>query len=665
MKEITIYFALPGNEDIMNKDFTVRLEKIAKKSGIFDLEKARSFIGTAKKIKEELPRIPDYFAGINKPISLIVGNEHAVREFIKLCPELQHVRICYFDGFRMEEAQIADMNVKEIKGTIFIVCTGIGQAWDLEAQIYNYKISGRVCNIYEYLALRGVNVKTTFYQYCKFSLFPADLPRGIFHFLRHIAAHKPVQEILLFFCRKNSRPFFEWCDETARQEIFCVKKAILSVSDSEKIFYLKKMMCLCIRDRDILDLQIYIEEYLCLIGMKNDRIRRFKEQLNCLLSEMQLAIHNNKHKRIILYWIDSVSNSRLKEMPFLYELSQKPDTCRSDKAYTCMPYTTWTMKTMFSGLRPIEGKLYKDKKLKKDYYLLSELRKKGYSFKYFGPKEIQAKMIYGKAEGIKLRKSRSLLSTAHVWETLNYAAGRGKNSKRDTFILLHTLYETHVPFFSPDIEIFAYDSAQQSVEDMERSCRWIDKQLKWCYQILDSSILQIWMSDHGCTKTDPYAYKDGRLNILFFIRNNNKKVDFEKGMFSLDRFPKLIEYLLDWNGVKEDELFKYYTIFENLDFYSLKIVDNIIKDTAALSDKRCWMQLRGIRNDRFCLVRFADGEELFFKLPDEETNLIDDLQYEDTICTMKKIMGTEMVDIYREDKFIYSRKIYEAYKAII
>ncbi len=422
-------------------NYTARLEKIAKKNRMLEMNKVKPFLCTAKEVRRELPKIKQYYSGIGAPISMIIGDEYAINELRRLCPDLKHIKTCSFKS-RMDELDFDQIKVVEIQGLIFVACTGITQSWDLEAMLYNYRPCGRTCNIYEYLAMKGVNARTVFYRYCHFSFTPAGFLRGALHFLYHIASYKVVREVMFFFCKKNKKySFFPWYGDAARQEIFCTKKTLAIVSDDvEKAFYIEKMMGLCIRDRDILDLQEYIKEYLELRFVRNEKVARFNEQLELLLSEMQEGICRNRNDDIFLHWIDAVSNDRLKNMPFVYGLANQTDSNKSDWAYTCMPYTTWTMKTMFSGLRPVEGRLFESGESIEDYYLMNELREKGYDFKYFGPKYIQEKLIHKREAGVRRSKIRSLLSTAYLWEALNYIACGGGAKWRERYFYISSYY---------------------------------------------------------------------------------------------------------------------------------------------------------------------------------------------------------------------------------
>ena len=176
--------------------------------------------------------------------------------------------------------------------------------------------------------------------------------------------------------------------------------------------------------------------------------------------------------------------------------------------------------------------------------------------------------------------------------------------------------------------------------------------------------MQIFMGDHGDMLIN-YAYLKSRLNIMFFVRNAQRSIDFSLGMFSLRKLSEMIEYLMGWNkNIEIKDILSEYVVSEEYDKYEGFRVKQILEDENRLKDKYSWMQLRVIHTKEYAYVLFCNGEELLFKLPDEEHNLIGEPEYREVHHIMKERCGNKFIDIYSEDYFKNSRILYEKYKNI-
>ena len=125
-------------------------------------------------------------------------------------------------------------------------------------------------------------------------------------------------------------------------------------------------------------------------------------------------------------------------------------------------------------------------------------------------------------------------------------------------------------------------------------------------------------------------------------------------MFSLVSFPDLIKKLIlrqsDWSKLTNE-----YVIIENLDAYDERVVSTTL--SGKLSTEEMY-QCRGIvtLSDRYYL--YAYGKEYYFTDRWSNENEVCNQKYSERINELKKICGQEFIDIFRYDKFKYSRLLY-------
>lgn len=631
-------------------DYSDRMNRIAKSAGMFDFTRFRPLYPTKKAFNKYITVLDQYFEVRKLPIKLIVGDEKSIGYVIKMCPSLEGVEIC-----NLEEIKNKDLSgYKEC--TIFIVGKEVFDTLQLETELYNRSPKCRVCSIYEYLEYNNLQVRYAFWNNKQSFV---EKMRSFFKYMMSYKAlnkllNMPVQKL-----RPNTNLVIYLPSFLYRETIFCANQAFKSgyLEEEERQISLKKLMGFCVLEKDILGLKKYINIYA---DEYDKSFRRYIEEINLLISEMKERIAQRKHRDVVVNWVDSISNKRLKtEMPFLYRMSMDEGSMKSEYAYTCMPWTTPTMKTIMTGKDPIEGRLYDYKMLNDEMELLRQIKNNGYQFLYFGNAFWQKKIIPKKYQGFSPDCMRTYISTEYLWNAANRLA-----TENDTpyFVLIHGLYETHDPYFCPDSNKLSMVTSSIEEEEKEISSKWMDKQYEFYMDLIGEKSLQIYLGDHGDHEKYVYAYQNERLNIMFFLKNSPKKLDFSRGLFSLKKFPQLINYLMGWEDVNEEELFSEYAVSNNYDSYNEKAVADIIRNVASLKDKRAWMQVKTIRNKNYAYVLYFDGEEIFYDLKDESENLIDQSEYADIIKNMREVMGKEFIDIYKEDFFVHSRKLYEAYE---
>lgn len=631
----------------MSLDYTEKLNQIAERAGMFEFTKFKPLFWTKRSCKKYIAVIDKYFEARKFPIRLILGDAEAIHQIMKMCPALTEKEIC-----KMEDLQNRDLTDYR-NCTILVVGKDTLDTLNLERELYNRGPECRVCSIYEYFEYQHIRVRYTFWKKKSF----VEKMRSLFKYMMSYKNLNKLLNNLIKHLRPNTDLVIYLPSFLSRETIFCANRAFKSgyLDEEERGILLKKMMGFSVLEKDIIGLKKYIKNYT---DEYDKDFRKYAEEVDILLSEMKEKIENRKNKDVIINWVDCISNNRLKkEMPFLYHLSLEKESMKSEYAYTCMPWTTPTMKTIMTGKDPIEGKLYNYKFLNDEMELLREIKKNGYQFLYFGNTFWQEKIIPKKYQGIFMNDMRTPISTEYLWSAVNRIAMEGNKTY---FILIHEL-ETHGPYFCPESKELQGGHCPVTEETKLSATAWMDKQYEFYSDIMGNKSLQIYMGDHG---NEGYVYENNRINVMFFIRNSAKKVDFSKGMFSLKKVPQLINYLMEWENVTEEQFLDDFIISDSYDYYSEKDVNRIISNNVSLKDKKGWMQVKTIRNQEYAYVLYFDGEEMFFALPNETENLIDRPEYADMIAEMKEKLGTEFIDIYKEEFFVHSRKLHEAYSKL-
>jgi hypothetical protein len=68
----------------------------------------------------------------------------------------------------------------------------------------------------------------------------------------------------------------------------------------------------------------------------------------------------------------------------------------------------------------------------------------------------------------------------------------------------------------------------------------------------------------------------------------------------------------------------------------------------------------GVRDDKYLYILYYDGSESFYVLPDEKTDELENPAYAEPLASFRSLVdGKKFINIFEEDKFEHSRKLYE------
>lgn len=438
------------------------------------------------------------------------------------------------------------------------------------------------------------------------------------------------------------------------ETLFKTKQEYLK-ADGNRIENLKRLIKEYLLIKDFINAFRYIEEYIINKFLGYECYLQLRKELKILLDEIEITINNRNKKDIIINWIDAVSYYDIPSFPFLKN-KMKEGVC-FENAYTVMPWTTETTKTILFGEYPIEGKLFLKENLSvNNVKLLKVLDESGYKFGYCGMSKFAKLFDETVFSIIPYYENKYSGSMQKQWDALSLLC----ECDDPLCILVHTLRETHEPFVCGEGETLIYFGSTR--EDWKKhECRrqaecagkYINNQLEFYEKLYKKNAIVIYMSDHGRVGNSPMD--ENKTHVILSVNHETIPHEVIKNMFSLVKFSDMIKILLsennNWNSLTDT-----YVLIENLDAYS----EMSVRDTlSGRLKKEEMLQCRGIVTERDRYYLYAYGKEYYFSNIESEENEIDNPEYENRIKELKKICGNDFINIYKYKKFEYSRLLYE------
>ena len=407
-----------------------------------------------------------------------------------------------------------------------------------------------------------------------------------------------------------------------------------------------------------------IDEYINLGWDTDEKYSSLKSDIIELINRIEVILNSRLHKDVIMNWIDNVNAEEFYSTEFAKKRFE--DSYVFMNAYTVTPWTHFTQNTIFTGKFPIEGRTYVTGKFDNtNSKFLESISKHNYKFFYIAnpgmyQKQFDKEMLISYPKGFdKLvagDRSVSECSTRLQWNLLNLRL----NVNTPIFVLVHNLAETHPPYMFVNID--RINGERRTYREL--GMHYISEQLDWNRRFYNDNVTEIYMADHGDGVEYLRPYEKGRTNIPIIIKKTNLPPKREEALFSHVDFCNLIDALL--NDEKIDSLFKKHISYETVDFYNKRFIcEHIINWTH--ENWRLDMahfQCRGVRTLEDMYIKYAIGKELYFRLPDENTNLIDDEKWSSRIEELKKLCGDNFVDITKESLFENSHLLYDYLKLL-
>lgn len=406
--------------------------------------------------------------------------------------------------------------------------------------------------------------------------------------------------------------------------------------------------------KDFSSLYAYIDEYIKNGFDDNGHYGMLKCNLEDLFSRIKQKLKMRKKKDILAFWVDAVDSKNLDWLPYIH--SRKEVSCFFEHAYTNTSYTHPTMRSLLDSALPIDNYEKSSKQLDNNSKVIAYLNDHNYSFKHIGFSGV------GHIDtNYNVSQSRDgICFNSHVagsivlWETLRELI----LSEKPVFFMIHTFVETHFPSISLNLpKKHSYkEQAIKQTNQRQLSHKYIDGQIRYYNTLFGYDITKIYMSDHG-NRYDFMAWEfvEHRIRPFFMVEGRNIEPRVIRKIFSYMNFINIVKWLIEENDDYLQDALTEYSYVQDIDYYSQKNVLEAIR----VGCKERAMSYRGIVTLRDKYVEVKNGMKLYFILPDEEHNRIDDEIYFDRIQELKGLLKREFLDISNDTKFKFSKMLYD------
>nr|WP_325238935.1 hypothetical protein [uncultured Oscillibacter sp.] len=379
-------------------------------------------------------------------------------------------------------------------------------------------------------------------------------------------------------------------------------------------------------------------------------LRETWEKAQDLLKVISCKIENRKKRDILLFWTDAVSYSML---PYLPETKARGEEgCFFRRAHTHTPYTGSTLRAMFKGELPIDDYDSIEEEINQtNSPLICYLENCGYDVKCMLPSRW------------KMGEPYIVDSLEHLSCNLIWWNGLEKllEASKPCFYLFHFAAEPHPPIVAPNLREPIVDMSVPS-EQRNRQIRAAYSYLDQClslYSRLTKGSVQIFFSDHGTHMETTFDWTEDKLHPYLCVVGDRIPQKMIDRFFPYQNFWKLIEWIQEPDRFSLDDICTDEAVFQDIDFYHPRLIDISLRQT----EPRIGIAYRGVRDYCRKYVLTALGEEFFYHITDDGTEIPTELTDENLRKQLREKTGNFFLDIYKYDKFKHTRKLYEHIRA--
>lgn len=518
---------------------------------------------------------------------------------------------------------IIDRNPDNLYGGIPIISPDEGKNVEVDCLVitsYKYgtlmkqeysEFCGEIIDIYEYLNQKGLFLKSVFFSY--------DV-------------------------RQNY------------VEIFYDKQSFEKETDlGKKKYYLMRLISRYVNIRDFVNAE---KNLLIYKDMFDSSLEEFRLSLWGILGGVKEKLAERKQKDLLVFWIDQMRFQDLDRTCYMKNL--KGETLYFENAFTQNLQTSTTMLNMFTGKDLVDDRLYCESCVTKENSRLYKLLcQNGYDFRYIGigTKQVRVQQV----DTYQCEKNHFLLPM-NCWKlSMDLLQNQGKS-----MYICHS-FEVHEPHYCGDTQNIGDDIKKLDFVSYQKryyDCLdYVDKQFAWYDKFLCCpDCHKIIMSDHGQGLIETYEWEkqegkfpngrwhDDALHTVLIVKTPLLKPRLVQGLFSLEQFSELIETLLcnQWK-IQDRE----YVKIQSLPFYLESNLEIIKK----VDDIRYGMMVLGIRTLTEKYIRYQDGVEAYYLLPDEKNNKINDKENIERIDKLRKLIKGDFDELFEHKKFQRAREV--------
>jgi hypothetical protein len=383
--------------------------------------------------------------------------------------------------------------------------------------------------------------------------------------------------------------------------------------------------------RDFIAMKKYINMYINSKYTHYDLYKKASLLIEKLLDNIEAKLSVRKDDYFV-FLNDSLPPGNKKYTPFLNSIGKK--SLHFKNAWTPALYTTHSIKALMTGKLLIEDSSFnisfKDNLIE---HLCKEYK---IQFKYFGLLDFE--------------QNDNIIITGHTpaskiyWLAVEYLL----NSKRQKFIFMHTIVETHHPWIANNlVNLKSINFMQPDWFGTQNklSVEYADKQLQWYERFFSQNSTKLYMNDHGNHFVAPPFAMHTRLDISakwLAHKNVNK-------FFSYLDFYKLVNMLLNKKLEHIDSLLSDdYIKIQELPFYGKKLVQDLEHIFTLPS---VIFGHRGIVTKQAIYMKYADGSEYYRNIKINKHRFSkEELEY------LRLLAGNHFPD-YNNEKYLEQARI--------
>lgn len=464
-----------------------------------------------------------------------------------------------------------------------------------------------------------------------------------------------LQRGFLSFCTENLLPLLK---KESRRANFTGPVQCELYCQRSKYYYAKDRLAKRIALEKCLFLTLYMknfveaEKYITLLIKEDEQYECVWKEIQDLLNSIKKTVTSRKSKDIILYWLDAIPYGDEDNMPYLQHVMEK--SIVFENAYTYVPYTKPTLRTLFLGKKDIDDGTYCiDEITRENSHIIRFLEEQGYDIKiYSGYFNVCFPLQY---QPVCFISDELCPSSLNLWGMIADML----SAERKTFYVMH-LYESHAPYLGSRMSDADYKNDKIRYRLVKRE---LDEQLAFYGAFTDNEAFSIYMSDHG--KDSIYKY-----HVLFNIYHRELQAKRINGFFSLLDFGIMLKRLIKNGEIQETEVVREYVEIGNCDRYNKGEIKEIFQNKAALG--LYLFGYKGIIDNNYIYIRYKIGKECLHKR--ESILLCEPLLFYDCpedICEPKllpryrELAGEYPADMIEKDKFMYTRYLYKLYHNIL
>lgn len=415
--------------------------------------------------------------------------------------------------------------------------------------------------------------------------------------------------------------------------------------DQEKRIALEKCLFLTLYMRNF----IAAQRYVSLLIEDDKQYRRMWQEIQELLADIKNILGSRNQNDIVLYWLDAIQYGEEKDMSYLQRVMRQ--SVVFENAFTYVPYTKPTLRTLFLGTKEIDDKGFYISRITKEHSpVMQFLKEQGYAIKVISG-DFNS-MFPIQCQPDRFVVNAMLPCSEKLWNMLSDMI----SNNQKTLYIVHAL-DAHEPFFSSYMN-------EDNCADAHTRCslarKELDEQLAFYDEFVCNDAYKIYMSDHG--KEPIYKY-----HVLFNVYHRALEPRRIDGMFSLLDFNTILKQLIT-NGCIEEKVFlREYVEMGNCDRYNRAEIEALFQNKGAIS--LFSFGYKGVIDKEYIYIHYQMGKEWLQKR--EGTLLCEPLlfyDFENDVCDPSLIMkyrelaGEYPADLIESEKFKYAKYVYLLYR---